>query len=51
MASSTNFTEMYDLAKDPFEMHNIVNQTDHQVVDHYKHMLYEVITCKGKQCP
>ena len=51
VASNSNFTEMYDLMKDPFEMHNIVNETDIQTVDHYKQMLYEVITCKGKQCP
>jgi N-acetylglucosamine-6-sulfatase len=51
VASSSNFTEMYDLTKDPFEMHNIVNVTDINTVDHYKQMLYEVITCKGKQCP
>ncbi|XP_062518789.1 N-acetylglucosamine-6-sulfatase-like [Corticium candelabrum] len=51
VASSTNFTEMYNLAKDPYEMHNIVNETNHEVVDQYKHMLYAVITCKGKNCP
>ncbi|XP_047537974.1 N-acetylglucosamine-6-sulfatase-like [Vanessa atalanta] len=46
-ADSENFTEMYDIDNDPYELTNIIDKELPSVKHWYKLMLSQMITCKG----
>lgn len=48
-ADSENFTEMYDLNNDPYELTNIVDQALPSMRHWYQLLLSQLLTCKGYQ--
>ncbi|XP_052738954.1 N-acetylglucosamine-6-sulfatase [Bicyclus anynana] len=46
-ADSTDFIEMYDLSRDPYELTNVINQVLPSVKHWYKLILSQMLTCKG----
>ena len=49
--SSVDFYELFDLAKDPFELHNIYNASSPKLKATLHSMVREFYECAGAACP
>ena len=45
-----NFVEMYELKSDPWELTNLVNTSDPDLVRALKHELHTMVACSGASC-
>jgi len=49
--SKPDFYEMYDMVKDPWQLHNIYNDTDPAITTKLHTWLHTVYACEGDACP